>query len=77
MDSLCQSKTSKANTENDSTDYDETSGIHITHLFWPVKMYQIEKFIMFNLSMWDVGKLASTKYDYILPVNLIKIMIFN
>ena len=74
MDTLCKSKTSKANTE---TDYVETSGIHITHLFWPVKMYQIEKFIMFNLSMWDVGKLASTKYDYILPVNLIKIIIFN
>ncbi len=69
LDTLCQSKTNaSSNFENDSENYDETSGIQITNLYWPVKMLKIEKFIMFNLSMWDVGKLASTKYDYILPV---------
>jgi hypothetical protein len=71
LDILCQSKTNSPNFENDCYNYDETSGIQITHLYWPVKMFKIEKFIMFNLSMWDVGKLASTKYDYILPVSLI------
>jgi hypothetical protein len=71
LDTLCQSKTAALNIENESNNYDETSGIHITHLYWPVKMLQIEKFIMFNLSMWDVGKLASSKYDYILPVSLL------
>lgn len=44
-------------------------GIHITHLYWPVKMMNDDKFYMFNLAMWDVGKLASTKYEYILPVS--------
>lgn len=47
--------------------YCETPGINVTHLYWPVKMQNYDKFLMFNLSMWDVGKNCSEKYDYILP----------
>ncbi len=69
IETLCQAKPplDLLDTE-DSKGYVETPGILVTHLYWPVKMFQVEKFVMFNLSVWDVGKLASTKYDYILPV---------
>ena len=31
-------------------------------------MVNAEKVYVFDLAMWDCGKLASAKYDYILPV---------
>jgi hypothetical protein len=36
-------------------------------LYWPIKLYDSDKFLMANLAVWDVGKLCSTKYEYILP----------
>ena len=62
IESLCNNSES-----NNGTNYYETPGIHITQLYWPIKLINIEKFIMFNLNIWDVGKLCSTKYDYIIP----------
>ena len=52
-------------------------GICVTHLYWPVKMPDRDKFLIFNLGMWDVGKLCSAKYDYILPVSLTFDATFN
>lgn len=43
-------------------------------------MVNSERFMMFNLAFWDVGKLASIKYDYIQPVRIfiqILILIFS
>lgn len=37
-------------------------------------MKSYDKFLMFNLAMWDVGKLCSAKYDYILPVSVFKML---
>jgi GTPase SAR1 family protein len=61
IESLCRSN------EAFNGNYGETPGIHITNVYWPIKLVNIEKFIMFNLAFWDVGKLCSTKYDYIIP----------
>ena len=79
IETLCPSKTSMSSlrsaTGNDASEtskncYPETPGIQITHLYWPVKMVNYEKFLMFDLAMWDVGKQAISKYDYIIPVSL-------
>lgn len=43
------------------------SGISVTHLYWPVKVQNYDKFLMFNLALWDLGKNSSDKYQYILP----------
>ena len=64
VESLCRNS---ENINKNNSSYYETPGIHITHLYWPIKLVNIEKFIMFNLSIWDVGRLYSTKYDYIIP----------
>lgn len=58
---------SNQNLSRTTINYGETPGIHITNIYWPVKLINVDKFIMFKLSFWDVGKACSTKYDYILP----------
>ena len=65
IESLSQNK--RASLDADITDYRETPGIDITHLYWPVKIQNTDKLFVFNMAMWDVGKLASAKYEYILP----------
>ena len=67
IESLCRHNENSSNNNNNGNNYYETPGIHITHLYWPIKLVNIEKFIMFNLAVWDVGRLYSTKYDYIIP----------
>ncbi|CAF0711664.1 unnamed protein product [Brachionus calyciflorus] len=54
-------------TSSNNEEYIETPGIQITHLYWPVKMVDSDKFLMFNLAFWDMGKSASIKYEYIQP----------
>ncbi len=44
-------------------------GISVSRFYWPVKLANSEKFLMFNLAMWDAGKVSLTKYDYIEPVS--------
>jgi REM2 and Rab-like small GTPase 1 len=70
LNSLCKSRFNSAllTDEDGSNKYKETPGIHVTHLYWPVKVTRHDRVLMFNLAMWDVGKTFSTKYDYILPV---------
>jgi hypothetical protein len=64
LESLCLNKSTTFGQDS----YRETPGIEITHIYWPVKLVSGEKFFVFDLAMWDCGKLASAKYDYILPV---------
>ena len=72
IESMCNSKQTDSSSSNalapSDKSYRETPGISITHLYWPIKMQSYDRFLMFNLSMWDVGKNCSEKYDYILPV---------
>jgi GTPase SAR1 family protein len=78
IETICSPKTYISSLRSDADDindsgnhfYPETPGIQITHVYWPVKMANFEKFLMFDLAMWDVGKQAITKYDYIIPVSL-------
>lgn len=49
LEAICQRKTSAEKNE-----YIMTPGIQISHLYWPCKMADRDKFVMFNL-----GKLAA------------------
>lgn len=72
VESLCNKKLSTSscfasNSNSVEKGYSETPGISVTHLYWPVKMQNYDKFFMFNLALWDLGKTSSDKYQYILP----------
>jgi len=70
IDSMCNGKQTSSSLNTNFTnkkDYCETPGISVTHFYWPVKVKTNVQFLMFNLAMWDVGKLCSLKYEYILP----------
>ncbi|CAH1239612.1 RSG1 [Branchiostoma lanceolatum] len=47
--------------------HQETPGIQTTVLYWPAKLVQREKVIMFKLHFWDAGEQALKKFDHILP----------
>lgn len=55
----------------------ETPGIHVNNLYWPVKIKSVDRFLMFKLSIWDVGKVCSMKYDYIMPVGTFKLIFYK
>lgn len=43
--------------------YFETSGIRITDIYWPVKVW--DKIILFKLQCWDAGSSCMKKYNHI------------
>lgn len=49
------------------------TGIQISNAYWPAKIIESEKVVLFNLAFWDAGEDALKNYDYILEVNLILI----
>jgi GTPase SAR1 family protein len=61
LESLCLNKSTTFGQDA----YKETPGIEITHIYWPVRLVNSDEFFVFDLAMWDCGKLASAKYDYI------------
>lgn len=50
--------------------YFETSGIRVTDIYWPVKVW--DKIILFKLQCWDAGSTCMKKYNHIPLVNLFK-----
>lgn len=45
----------------------ETPGIQTSLCFWPAKVTDINKVMLFRLQFWDAGEGAIKKYDHILP----------
>nr|XP_014344013.1 PREDICTED: REM2- and Rab-like small GTPase 1 isoform X1 [Latimeria chalumnae] len=45
----------------------ETTGIQTTVTYWPVKLRDSERVIMFRFQFWDCGEAALKKFDHILP----------
>lgn len=45
----------------------ETAGIQTSTCYWPVKVIDLNKVMLFQLQFWDTGEGACKKYDHILP----------
>ncbi|CAH3028022.1 unnamed protein product [Porites evermanni] len=45
----------------------ETPGIQTSVVYWPAKLKESQKVVMFKLQFWDCGEHAVRKYDHILP----------
>ena len=45
-------------------------GIQTATVYWPAKVLDINRVIMFKLQFWDAGENALKKFDHILPVRL-------
>ncbi|XP_014665016.1 PREDICTED: REM2- and Rab-like small GTPase 1 isoform X2 [Priapulus caudatus] len=49
------------------TMHSETPGIQTQVVYWPAKLVQTNKIVMFRLHFWDAGDAALKKFDHILP----------
>uniref|UniRef100_A0A8C4SGL8 Ciliogenesis and planar polarity effector 2 n=1 Tax=Erpetoichthys calabaricus TaxID=27687 RepID=A0A8C4SGL8_ERPCA len=45
----------------------ETTGIQTTVVFWPVKLRENGRVLMFRLQFWDCGENAIRRFDHLLP----------
>ncbi|KAG2459515.1 CPLN2 protein, partial [Polypterus senegalus] len=45
----------------------ETTGIQTTVVFWPVKLRENGRILMFRLQFWDCGENAIRRFDHLLP----------
>lgn len=45
----------------------ETPGIQTSVIYWPAKLKENQKVVMFKLQFWDCGEHAIRKYDHLLP----------
>lgn len=45
------------------------SGIQTTTLYWPGKIKQLNRSVIFQLQLWDAGETALKKFDHILSVS--------
>lgn len=45
----------------------ETLGIETSVLYWPVRIIETKKTIMFKITFWDVGEANLNAYSYLLP----------
>ncbi|RMX38062.1 hypothetical protein pdam_00003093 [Pocillopora damicornis] len=45
----------------------ETPGIQTSVIYWPAKLKENQKVVMFKLQFWDCGEHAIRKYDHQLP----------
>jgi len=48
------------------TSYD-TLGIQVYDVYWPVRIKETSKTILFKLSLWDCGELCLNSYNHLLP----------
>ena len=44
------------------------SGLQTWDVYWPAKMMDIDKIVMFHLQFWDAGENSLKKFDHIMPV---------
>ncbi|KAK2148856.1 hypothetical protein LSH36_479g00002 [Paralvinella palmiformis] len=47
--------------------HSETPGIQTAITYWPAKIMNINKLVMFRIQFWDAGENALKKFDHILP----------
>ena len=45
----------------------ETTGIHVTTVYWPVLINETKAAVLFKISFWDVGESVLNSYNHILP----------
>ena len=45
------------------------SGIQTSIVYWPAKIVDINRVVMFKLHFWDAGENALKKFDHVLPVS--------
>lgn len=45
----------------------ETPGIQTSVVYWPAKLKESQKVVMFKFQFWDCGEHAIRKYDHLLP----------
>ncbi|XP_036369546.1 ciliogenesis and planar polarity effector 2 [Octopus sinensis] len=45
----------------------ETTGIEVFRNYWPARIRQLNKVVLFNLNFWESGEMAAKKFDHILP----------
>ena len=50
------------------------SGIVTSVAYWPTKLVQSGKIVLFKLHFWDAGENAIKKFDHILPVSMILVL---
>lgn len=53
--------------------HSETAGIQTTTVYWPGKIQQFNKIIMFKLQFWDAGEGSLKKFDHVQPACLDKL----
>ncbi|KAH1175615.1 hypothetical protein KIL84_022140 [Mauremys mutica] len=47
----------------------ETTGIQLTTVYWPAKLRDSGRALIFRFHFWDCGEAALKKFDHILPVS--------
>ncbi|KAK3578024.1 hypothetical protein CHS0354_027239 [Potamilus streckersoni] len=47
--------------------HNETAGIQTSTTYWPGKITQLNKQVMFRLQFWDAGETSLKKFDHIIP----------
>ncbi|XP_041378274.1 ciliogenesis and planar polarity effector 2-like [Gigantopelta aegis] len=45
--------------------HSETPGIQTSTMFWPAKISQLNKIVLFEIKLWDAGENALRKFDHI------------
>ena len=45
------------------------AGIQTSIVYWPAKIVDINRVVMFKLHFWDAGENALKKFDHVLPVS--------
>ena len=44
-------------------------GVQTYTVYWPAKISEVNKVVLFKLQFWDAGENALKKFDYLLPVS--------
>ncbi|GAB1602233.1 ciliogenesis and planar polarity effector 2-like [Argonauta hians] len=45
----------------------ETAGIEVHRNYWPARIRQLNKVVLFDLNFWSAGEMVTKKFDHILP----------
>jgi len=49
------------------SEYHETLGIQKSTVYWPAKIVDVGRVLLFRLHLWDAGDNAINKFDHLLP----------
>jgi len=48
-------------------EYKETLGIQLSTVYWPAKLVEVSRTVLFKLQLWDCGHSASENFSHLLP----------